>query len=143
MYSWTRTKGVSRSLGRWDYKEAMHPIHWFTPGNILSNSSQVVFTGRVKELSKVGLLNSYVKELQKYVKGWSLASESYFSMPFIQKRLQDLLILYLQIGSILLCFLRDGPKLRGFFDMCFENSGDHICLFQISFLASSNLFYWE
>lgn len=144
MYNWTRTKRVSRSPGRWDYKEAMHPTHWFTPANILSNSSQAVFTERVKELSKVGLLNSYVKELQKYGEGWSLASESYLSMALFRdktniKHSQDLLILYLQTGSILLCFLKHCPKIRGSFDTCFQNSRDHLYLFQISFLASSSL----
>lgn len=54
------------------------------------------------------------------------------------KHSQDLLILYLQIGLILLCFLRDGPTIRGSFDTCFKNSRDHLCLFQISFLASSS-----
>lgn len=62
----------------------MYPIHWFTlSGNILSDSLQVVFTEKVKGLAKVGVSNSYVKELQKYVEGWTLASESYLSMPFI------------------------------------------------------------
>lgn len=61
----------------------------------------------------------------------------------MQKRSQGLFILYLQIGLILFCFLRGGPKLRSSFDICFKNSRAHLCLFQIYFCASTGLFIWK